>query len=82
MKLVEITREEVINNCEKYFENGQQFFVKIKHIKELRTAYLYHFVEWDDILKQEMWSYRFKYDDDEDLDQLDEGFIQHIYIIK
>ena len=80
MELVEITREEVVNNCEKYFENKQQFFIKIKHIKGLLTAYLYRFEDWNDDLEQ-IWSYRFIYDCG-DLDPLDEGYIQHIYIIQ
>ena len=50
----------------------------------MRTAYLYRFDDWDDDLEQEIWSYRFEYDDDDDgnLDPLDEGYIQHIYILK
>ena len=42
MELVKITREEVVNNCEKYFENKQQFFIKTKHKKGLECAFLYH----------------------------------------
>ncbi len=83
-KLKEITVEEIQNNIEKYYNNRKQFFVKIKHAKALRTAYLYRFDDWDDDLEQEIWSYRFEYDDDDDgnLDHLDEGYIQHIYILK
>ena len=82
--LKEITVEEIQNNIEEYYNNRKQFFVKIKHIKGLRTAYLYRFDDWDDDLEQEIWSYRFEYDGDDDgnLDALDEGYIQHIYIIK
>lgn len=80
-KLKEITVEEIQNNIEKYYNNRTQFFVNIKHAKGLRTAYLYRFDDWDDDLEQEIWSYRFEYDDGE-LDPLDEGYIQRIYILK
>lgn len=79
--LKEITVEEIQNKIEEYYENHEQFFVKIKHVKGLLTAYLYRFDNWDDDLEQGIWSYRFEYDCG-DLDPLDEGYIQHIYILK
>lgn len=81
MELIEITREEVINNCEKYFENEQQFFLKIKFEKGLRGAYLYRLEEWNSDLEQIEYSYLFEYCDGE-RDFLEEENIQTIYIIK
>ena len=81
MELIEITREEVINNCEKYFENDQQFFIKIKYEKGLRGAYIYRFEEWDDDLEQIKYFYGFEYDNRE-RELFEEEEIEHIYIIK
>lgn len=81
MELIEITREEVINNCEKYFENGQQFLLKIKDSKYFRTATITRFEDWDDDLEQEVYYYRFEYEN-YDRDSLDENYFENIYIIK
>ena len=81
MKLIEITREEVINNCEKYFENDQQFFIKTKYEKGLRSAYLYQWEKYDDNFEEIERLYCFDYDDGES-SLLDEEDIEHIYIIK
>ena len=81
MELIEITREEVINNCEKYFENDQQFFIKTKYEKGLRSAYLYQWGKYDDNFEEVEWIYYFDYDDGES-SRLDEEDIEHIYIIK
>ena len=43
MKLLEITHEEVINNCEKYFNSKTQFLLKIKGSKYYRTATIVRF---------------------------------------
>ena len=40
MKLTEITHEDVIENCEKYYNNKQEFFLKIKDTKGLLSAYI------------------------------------------
>ena len=76
MELIEITREEVINNCEKYFENKQQFFIKTKYERGLRSAYLY---QWEKSLDN--FAYCFDYDDGESASFEDED-IEHIYIIQ
>ena len=80
--LKEITFREVFYNIKEYYNNRKQFFIKIRHVKGLRTAYLHRTIEWDDEEKLEMWSYTFEFECDiEDLDILD-GNIQHIYILK
>lgn len=81
MELVEITREEVINNCEKYFENEQQFLLKIKDSKYYRTATITRFEDWDDDLEREVYYYRFEYEN-YDRDSLEEDYFENIYIIK
>ena len=72
--LKEITLKEIQNNVNEYYGNRQQFFIKTKHVKGLRTAYLYRCEEED---LDNLWAYRFEFDDD-----CDEGYIQHIYILK
>ena len=81
MELIEITREEVINNCEKYFENEQQFLLKIKDSKYYRTATITRFEDWDDDLEREVYYYRFEYEN-YDRDSLEEDYFENIYIIK
>ena len=82
MELIEITREEVINNCEKYYENEQQFFVKIKGEKRLHSAYLYQWEKYDDNYEEIIGRlYCFDFDDGESYPFEDED-IEHIYIIK
>ena len=83
MELVEITREEVINNCEKYFENKQQFFVKTKYRQSWRSAFLYPELVYDDDLNEYSWYYEFEFEDDitEHLD-INAKYIEHICIIK
>ena len=81
MELIEITREEVINNCEKYFENEQQFLLKIKDSKYFRTATITRFEDWDDDLEQEVYYYCFEYEN-YDRDNLEEDYFENIYIIK
>lgn len=81
MELIEITREEVINNCEKYFENKQQFLLKIKGSKYYRTATITRFEDWDDDLEREVYYYVFEYEN-YDRDNLEEDYFENIYIIK
>ena len=76
MKIVEITREEVINNCEKYFENKQQFLIKTKDKRELRNAYLYKYERYHD-----NFGYCFDYDEGESASFGNKN-IEHIYILK
>ena len=81
MELIEITREEVINNCDKYFKNRQQFFIKTKDEKELRSAYVYQWETYDD--KFEKIERRSCFDfDDVDCYSFEDEDIEHIYIIK
>lgn len=81
MELIEITREEVINNCEKYFENKQQFFIKTKDEKELRSAYIYQWETYDDNFEKIERRHCFDFDDGDCYPFKDED-IEHIYIIK
>ena len=55
MKLIEITCEEVINNCEKYFNSKTQFLLKMKGSKYYRTATIARFEDWDDDLEQDVY---------------------------
>lgn len=80
MELVEITREEVINNCEEYFENKQQFFIKTKYERGLRSAYIYQWEEYD-IFGEIKLVYCFDYDNCDSSEFEDED-IEHIYIIQ
>ena len=79
MDLIKITREEVINNCEKYFENKQQFLLKIEG--SYRTAIIVRFEDWDDDLERNVYYYRFEYEN-YDRDCLDEDYFENIYILK
>lgn len=79
-KLKEITFREVFYNIKEYYNNRQQFFIKIRHVKGLRTVYLYRSIDWDDDEQAEIYSYRFECDG-EYLDILNKE-IQHIYIPK
>ena len=40
MKIVEITREDVIKNCEKYYNNKQHFLIRRKYTKGLTSEYI------------------------------------------
>ena len=62
MKLVKITQKEVIKNREKYFHDKKQFLVRIEGAKYYRTATIVRFVDWDDDLRQEVYYYRFEYE--------------------
>ena len=79
-KLKEITFREVFYNIKEYYNNRKQFFIKVRHIRGLRTAYLHRSIDWDDDEQAEISSYRFEWDG-EYLDILDVN-IQHIYILK
>ena len=81
MELVEITREEVVKNCEKYFENKQQFFIKTKYKKGLESAYLYQWEKYDDNFEEIKVVYCFDYDTGNSAAFEDEE-IEHIYIIQ
>ena len=81
MKLVKITQEEVIKNCEKYFQNKNQFLLKIEGSKYYRTATIVRFEDWDDDLEQEVYYYCFEYEN-YDRDNLEEGYFENIYLIE
>ena len=81
MELIEITRKEVINNCEKYYENRQQFFIKTKHKEGLESAYLYQWEKYDDNFEEIKVVYCFYYDSGNSASFEDED-IEHIYIIQ
>ena len=79
MTVTKITREEVITNCEKYFNSKTQFLLKIKG--SYRTATIVRFADWSDDLEQEVYYYRFEYEN-YDRDSLDEDYFENIYILK
>ena len=81
MKLVKITQEKVIKNREKYFHDKKQFLLKIEDSKYYRTATIVRFEDWDDDLRQEVYYYRFEYEN-YDRDSLDEDYFENIYILK
>ena len=81
MELVKITQEEVIKNCQKYFQNKNQFLLKIEGSKYYRTAIITRFEDWDDDLEQEVYYYRFEYEN-YDRDNLDEDYFEKIYLIE
>ena len=81
MKLIKITCEEVINNCEKYFNSKTQFLLKMEGSKYYRIATIVRFEDWDDDLEQNVYYYRFEYEN-YDRDCLDENCFENIYIIE
>ena len=80
-KLKEITTEEIQNNIEKYFNSKTQFLLKMKGSKYYRTATIARFEDWDDDLEQDVYYYRFEYEN-YDRDSLDEDYFENIYIIE
>ena len=82
LTLKEITVEEIQNHIEEYFNNHQQFFIKLRYMKGLNSAYLSRFANWNDDLEQ-IWSYNFEYDDGDfhNLEE-DKSSFEHIYILK
>ena len=81
MKLIEITCEEVIKKNKKYFNSKTQFLLKMKGSKYYRTATITRFEDWDDDLEQDVYYYRFEYEN-YDRDSLDEDYFENIYIIE
>ena len=81
MKLVKITQKEVIKNREKYFHDKKQFLVRIEGAKYYRTATITRFKDWNDDLEQEVYYYRFEYEN-YDRNSLDEDYFENIYILK
>ena len=81
MKLIKITQQEVIENCEKYVKSRQQFLLKIGGSKYYRAAIITRFEDWDDDLEQDIYYYRFEYEN-YDRDSLDENYFENIYIIE
>ena len=79
MTVTKITQDEIINNCEKYFNSKTQFLLKING--SYRTATITRFADWDDDLEQEVYYYRFEYEN-YDRDSLDEDYFENIYILK
>lgn len=82
MKLVKITQKEVIKNREKYFHDKKQFLVRIEGAKYYRTATIVRFVDWDDDLRQEVYYYRFEYENSDRDNFEDLGCFDEIYLIK
>ena len=79
MTVTKITQDEIINNCEKYFNSKTQFLLKING--SYRTATITRFEDWNDDLEQEVYYYRFEYEN-YDRDSLDEDYFENIYILK
>ena len=82
MKLVKITQDEVIKNREKYFHDKKQFLLKIEGSKQYRTATIVRFEDWDDDLRQEVYYYRFEFENYDRYNFEDWGCFDEIYIIK
>ena len=82
MKLVKITQDEVIKNREKYFHDKKQFLLKIERSKYYRTATIVRFEDWDDDLRQEVYYYRFEFENYDRYNFEDWGCFDEIYIIK
>ena len=82
MKLVKITQDEVIKNREKYFHDKKQFLLKIEGSKYYRTATIVRFGDWDDDLRQEVYYYRFEFENYDRYNFEDWGCFDEIYIIK
>ncbi len=89
MKLTEITREDVIENCEKYYNNKQEFFLKIKDTKGLLSAYIerceeeteddYHYYY------EHYYCYYFEYYfgyNEKDSIHIKDKLLEHIYIMQ
>ena len=89
MKLTEITREDVIENCEKYYQNKQEFFLKTTETKNLLSAYIERYEEEteDDYhyYFEYCYHYRFECDfgyNEKDFINIKDGLIEHIYIVQ
>lgn len=81
MKITEITREDVIKNCEKYYQNKQHFLIRRKNTKGLTSEYISSSMSFRNG-RREITGYGFhsgkndwcgSYD-------LDDDAIQHIYL--
>lgn len=89
MKLTEITREDVIENCEKYYNNKQEFFLKTTETKNLLSAYVERYeIETEDDYHyyfEHCYHYRFECDfgsNEKDFINIKDKLIEHIYIIQ
>ena len=89
MKLTEITREDVIENCEKYYNNKQEFFLKTTETKNLLSAYVERYeTETEDDYHyyfEHSYHYRFECDfgsNEKDFINIKDKLIEHIYIIQ
>ena len=89
MKLTEITREDVIENCEKYYNNKQEFFLKTTETKNLLSAYIERYEEEteDDYnyYFEHYYCYYFVYYfgyNERDFINIKDGLIEHIYIVQ
>lgn len=82
MKLVKITKKEVIENREKYFHDKKQFLVRIEGAKYYCTATIVRFEDWDDDLREEVYYYCFEYEN-YDRDNLEDWCcFDEIYLIE
>ena len=82
MKLVKTTQEKVIKNREKYFHDKKQFLLKIEGSKYYRTATIVRFEDWDDDLRQEVYYYRFEFENYDRYNFEDWGCFDEIYLIE
>ena len=89
MKLTEITREDVIENCEKYYNNKQEFFLKTTETKNLLSAYVERYeTETEDDYRyyfEHSYHYRFECDfgsNEKDFINIKDKLIEHIYIVQ
>ena len=81
MKLTEITREDVIENCEKYYNNKQHFLIRRKYTKGLTSEYISASMSFRNG-RREITGYGFHSGENDWCSSydLDDNEIQHIYL--
>ena len=80
MKLIEITNKDVFKNREKYYNNKQEFFLKIKDTKGLLSAC----VERDEDETEDYYHYYFEYYfgyNEKEFIGISDKLIEYIYIV-
>ena len=81
MQITEITREDVIKNCEKYYNNKQHFLIRRKYTNGLTSEYISSRMSFKNG-KWEITGYGFHSGEDDwcGTIDLDDDTIQHIYL--
>lgn len=81
MKLIEITSKDVFKNREKYYNNKQEFFLKIKDTKDLLSAC----VECDEDETEDYYHYYFEYYfgyNEKEFIGISDKLIEYIFIVQ